>query len=45
MSVLELRVSVGRCPLSGQHVKCRQLPGNASVESLPCRVVLFLILD
>lgn len=28
MSAPELRVSVGRRPLSGQHVKCRQLPGN-----------------
>ena len=27
-SVLKLRVSVGRCPLSGQHGKCRQLPGK-----------------
>lgn len=26
--VLTLRVTVGRCPLSGQHVKYRQLPGK-----------------
>lgn len=40
---LTRRVGVGRCPLSGQHVKwsAGSYLGNTSVESFSCRALLF----
>ncbi len=45
VSELKLRVGRGRCPLSGQHLKCSSYLGNTSLESLPRRAFLFLMLD